>query len=254
MPDALNLLKKEEYVEMAKKEGFYWWHVGRRAILNSILKRHLIKKDNLILDVGCGGGGNILFLSNFGSVTGLDASIDAINFCKNKGFKNLILGTAENTSCLGNSFDVVTAFDVLEHLEDDYAALKEMKRITKIGGLIMVTVPALPFLWNPQDDYLTHKRRYKKRLLMEKFATLELDILEASYFIIPTIPAIILRRFLEKVFKPDSQPHSFDIIWPKWLNYILICWLKIEGLLLKILPAPFGSSLYVIAKKSINKK
>src|SRR3990167_2263860 len=96
MPVNPNLLIKSEYAMMAERENFYWWHIGRRAILNSILERRLLKKENLILDVGCGGGGNILFLKNFGLVVGIDASVDAINFCKNKGFKDLIVGTAEN--------------------------------------------------------------------------------------------------------------------------------------------------------------
>ena len=235
---------------MAEKENFYWWHIGRRAILNSILKRCLLKKDNFILDVGCGGGGNILFLKNFGSVSGIDASVDAINFCKNKGFENLIMGTAENIPCPNSFFDLVTAFDVLEHLEDDLIVLKEMKRIIKPGGLMMITVPAFPFLWSPHDNYLGHRRRYRKAALLDQFVQSGLDIIESSYFIIPTVPMIILRRFLEKFFKSKVKAHSFDIILPKWLNSIMIGWLKIETLFLKIFPVPLGSSLYVIAKKS----
>ena len=235
---------------MAERENFYWWHIGRRAILNSILKRYLRSNNNSILDVGCGGGGNILFLKKFGSVAGIDPSVDAINFCNNKGFKDLIIGTAGEIPYPNEFFDLATAFDILEHLEDDSVALREMKRIIKPGGLIMVTIPALPFLWSPHDDYLGHKRRYRKRELKEKFRAFGLDVLESSYFIIPTVPVIILRRFLEKVFQSNNQPHSFDITLPKWLNAIMIGWLKIERLCLKISPIPIGSSLYVIAKKS----
>lgn len=241
------LLPKEEYALMAARENFYWWHIGRRKILESVLGRYLPRSNNQILDVGCGGGGNILFLKKYGEVIGLDPSPDALAFCENKGFKELALSGIAATPYVDNFFDLVTAFDVLEHLPDDIAALKEMVRVSK--GLVMITVPAWPFLWSAHDFYLGHRRRYRKSELINKFKRAGLEVLESSYFITPAVPAVMVRRFLEKVFHLNSQPHSFDIILPRLINNILIIFLRLEKYWLRLSPLPWGSSLYIIAKK-----
>lgn len=242
-----NLLKKEEYQRMAEKENFHWWFVGKRAILNSVLKRYLNGVDNLILDVGCGSGGNILFLKDFGSVVGIDPAKEALDFCRERGFKELVLGRAESISYPDNHFDLVTAFDVLEHLEQDITALEEMKRVSR--GLVMVSVPAMPFLWNAQDEYLGHRRRYRKKDLIKKLEQVGLKVLESSYFVIPSVPAIIIRRFFEKIFLPNQRPHNFDFILPGPINSIFTAWLKLESLFLRSVPIMFGSSLYIITTK-----
>lgn len=248
MSDQKTLLLKEEYALMAARENFYWWHIGRRKILESALGRYLPRSGNKILDVGCGGGGNILFLNKFGSVVGLDPAEEALVFCKDQGFKDLKLGLAEEIPYNDESFDLVTAFDVLEHLPDDGVALKEMTRVSK--KLIMVTVPAMPFLWSAHDVYLGHRRRYRKKDLVKKFEQASLKIMEASYFITPTAPMIILRRTLERVLRRHNTPHSFDIILPGWLNGALVLFLNLEKQWLKLLPLPWGSSLYIIAQKN----
>lgn len=245
-----SVLRQEEYANLARRENFYWWNIGRRLILNSVLKRHNKAKGGLILDVGCGSGGNILFLKNFGEVVGLDASDKALSFCKNKGFRELVLEDVQNNiSYPDNYFNLVSAFDVLEHLPDDIGALEEMSRVCSPGGLIFITVPAWPFLWSPHDEYLGHQRRYTKKKLKEDFVSLGLNVLETSYFVMPAIPFIVTRRYIEKISKKNAQPHSFDMILPSWLNSILIGWLKLERLLLNLFPLAFGSSLYVIARK-----
>lgn len=214
--------------------------------MESVLGRYLPRSNNQILDVGCGGGGNILFLKKYGEVIGLDPSPDALAFCGNRGFKELVLSGIEKTSYGDNSFDLVTAFDVLEHLDDDVSAIREMGRISK--KLVMVSVPALPFLWNLQDEYLGHRRRYRKNDLINKFEKAGLDILESSYFITPAVPAIIARRFLEKILGKDKNPHSFNIVLPGFLDALLVCFLRLESMALRFIPLPLGSSLYVIAK------
>lgn len=244
----MNLLSQIEYEKMSQKENFYWWFLGRRYILSSILERYIKKeKSKNILDVGCGSGGNINFLSEFGLVTGLDPSSQAIGLAKDKGFKELIIGEIENADFKNESFDLVTAFDVLEHLDKDALVIKEMARISK--NLVMVSVPAFSFLWNPQDKYLDHKRRYTKKTLVTLFESAGLKVLESSYFVMSAVPAILLRRFIENIFHSKSKSHTFDIILPSPLNYFFVLLLKIESLLLKFFSLPFGSSVYLIAKK-----
>src|SRR6478672_10674898 len=123
-------MEQHTYAIMNNVEDKHWWFVGRRAILESFM-RGIVEKSKVqnpkILDVGCGTGANLEMLKNFGEAEGVDVSDDALEFCKLKGLK-AHKGLAEKLPFTDESFDVVTALDVVEHLDDDIAGLKEMRR------------------------------------------------------------------------------------------------------------------------------
>ena len=153
-------MQQHTYAIMDEVEGSHWWFVGRRKILESFLKKivdrlefqlQLASRDeeptkvgtlNLrILDVGCGTGANIEMLSQYGDAEGVDVSDDALEFCRRKGL-TVQKGLAETLPYADESFDLTTALDVIEHLDDDVAGLKEMFRVTKSGGYSLFFVPA----------------------------------------------------------------------------------------------------------------
>jgi SAM-dependent methyltransferase len=243
----------DEYRIMAEKEAFHWWFVSRRHFFGGILKRYLRPRESRqsILDIGCGTGGNLPLLSRFGPVTGLDISDEALRFCQNKGFQKLIKGSAEQMPFPDNSFDLAGCFDVLEHLDNDSAAIGEIQRLLRPGGLALIAVPAFQCLWCPQDEYLHHRRRYSKKELIKKLKSVGLKILASDYFIIPTVPVIILVRFMERLLSRGRRPHSYDFILPRPINAFMIFLMRLEELWRRFLPLPLGSSLYVLVQKPL---
>ena len=133
-----------------------------------------------ILDVGCGTGGNLEMLEKFGAAEGVDVSDDALEFCRSKNL-TVHKGLAEKLPFADESFDVVTALDVVEHLDDDIAGLKEMYRVTKTGGKNLIFVPAFMWLWGVQDDVSNHRIRYTKKQIVERLKLAGFAIERATY-------------------------------------------------------------------------
>ena len=149
-------MQQHTYAIMDEVEGSHWWFVGRRSILESFLgpireKLRTTHSALRILDVGCGTGANIKMLAQYGEAEGVDVSDDALEFCRKKGLKAQ-KGLAETLPYADETFELTTALDVVEHLDDDIAGLKEMFRVTKSGGYSLIFVPAFMWLWGVQDD------------------------------------------------------------------------------------------------------
>src|SRR3954467_14600791 len=153
-------MKEHTYPIMFRVEQSHWWYTGRRRILASFLEeicRPVTGRRPRILDVGCGTGANLEMLSQFGDAEGVDVSQDALAFCRERGLANVHLGAAEKLPYEDESFDLVTALDVVEHLDDDVGGLKEMRRVLKPQGRALLFVPAFMFLWGVQDGS-SHRR------------------------------------------------------------------------------------------------
>ena len=178
-------MQQHTYAIMDEVEGSHWWFVGRRAILESFLKpicSSLITRHSSlrILDVGCGTGANIEMLSQYGEAEGVDVSDDALEFCRRKGLK-VQKGLAETLPYEDETFELTTALDVVEHLDDDIAGLKEMFRVTKGGGYSLIFVPAFMWLWGVQDDISNHRIRYTKKQMVERLQTAGYTVERATY-------------------------------------------------------------------------
>jgi len=242
-------MNNKEYEKLYKFEQFYWWHVGRRDILNFFLKKFLNKKGIQILEIGCGTGGNLEILSNLGEVTGLDVLKYALDFCRKRGVNNLVLGRAEKTNFPSESFDLILMLDVLEHIKDDKKAIGETRRILKEGGYFLVTVPAYQFIWSEHDEILGHYRRYSISDFSKKLEEAGFDIIKISYFVSLLFPVILGYRILRKILFPKSKKNTAYVVLPKPINNFFIYLLKLEGLLLKYFNLPFGTSILCIAQK-----
>ncbi len=178
-------MEQHTYGIMNDVEDKHWWFVGRRAILESFLqgiieKSKIKNQESKILDVGCGTGANLEMLKQFGESEGVDVSDDALEFCKKKGLK-VHKGLAEELPFEDESFDVVTALDVVEHLDDDVAGLKEMHRVLKKGGKTLIFVPAFMWLWGVQDDISNHRIRYTRQQIVERLEKAGFEIERATY-------------------------------------------------------------------------
>jgi SAM-dependent methyltransferase len=204
-------MEQHTYGIMNDVEDKHWWFVGRRAILESFLQK-VIEKSKIknqkskILDVGCGTGANLEMLAQFGESEGVDVSDDALEFCRAKGLK-VHKGLAEKLPFEDESFDVVTALDVVEHLDDDVAGLKEMHRVLKKDGRTLIFVPAFMWLWGVQDDISNHRIRYTKKQIVERLQKAGFEIERATYANWTFFAPILAGRTLMKVtgLKPESE-------------------------------------------------
>ncbi|MBX3281420.1 MAG: class I SAM-dependent methyltransferase [Acidobacteria bacterium] len=244
-------MQQHTYAIMDGVEDTHWWFVGRRAILESFLRPLCDKlrsgdKKLRILDVGCGTGANIKMLSQFGEAEGVDVSDDALEFCRKKGLK-VEKGTAEQLPYTDESFDLTTALDVIEHLDDDIAGLKEMFRVTRKGGRSLIFVPAFMWLWGVQDDISHHRIRYTKRQIVDRLKAAGYEIERATYANFTFFTPILGGRLLMRL--TGIKPESENNINVSALNGIFGKLFSAERLWLKNLNFPFGVSIVVVAKR-----
>lgn len=250
-PSLSKEMQRHTYAIMNSVEDSHWWFVGRRAILESFLQDIVETIGNSqsaihILDVGCGTGANIEMLAKFGEAEGVDVSDDALEFCKQKGLK-AHKGLAESLPFADESFDVVTALDVIEHLDDDIAGLKEMRRVLKTGGKTLIFVPAFMWLWGVQDDVSNHRIRYTKRQIVERLRKAGFEIERATYANISFFAPILAGRTLMKL--TGIKPESENNVNVSALNGVFGKIFSAERLWLRNFDFPFGVSIVIVAKK-----
>lgn len=240
-----------EYKSLEERESFYFWHIVRREILRENLLRFLGgKRDNKILDVGCGTGGNMLLLKEFGAVTGLDLSDEALKLAKDKNFAQLIKGDATKMPFSNDYFDIVSVLDTLEHVEDDKSVFKETFRVLKSGGILIITVPAYQWLWSQHDEVLHHIRRYDRVDLVKKAEKEGFKILRSSHFVMLAVPINLFRKIRDKLFyKKIAAPKRYDIVFGPFINSILIFFLRCEKYLMRFMGLPFGTSIMAVVQK-----
>ncbi len=245
-------MEQHTYAIMNRVEDSHWWFVGRRAILESFLSKMMPDHGDgggrpKILDVGCGTGANLEMLSQFGDSEGVDVSDDAIEFCRKKGL-TVHKGLAERLPFEDESFDFVTALDVVEHLDDDIAGLGEMLRVLKKGGETLIFVPAFMWLWGVQDDISNHRIRYTKKQIVKRLKQAGFIVERATYanwtFFVP----ILAGRTIMKItgIKPESE-NNVNI---SALNGFFGKLFSSERFWLKRFNFPFGVSIVITAKKS----
>jgi SAM-dependent methyltransferase len=199
-----------------------------------------------ILDVGCGTGANLEMLAQFGESEGVDVSDDALEFCKAKGLK-AHKGLAEKLPFEDASFDLVTALDVVEHLDNDVEGLQEMNRVLKKDGRALMFVPAFMFLWGVQDDISHHRIRYTKKQIIERVKKAGFEVERATYANITFFAPILAGRTIMKL--TGIKPESENNITIGALNGFLGKLFGAERLWLKNFNFPFGVSIVIVAKK-----
>lgn len=230
-------------------EDSYWWFVGRRAIIDSILRR-FVKHVHSAVDIGCGSGRNMLLLSQYcDRVMGLDRSPAALELAAAHGFP-VRQADAHSIPLDESSADLLCAFDVLEHLDDDMCALSQFHRVLQPGGLLLVTVPAYRFLWSEHDEALMHRRRYAASELHMKLTRSGFVVLKRSYAVFfPFLPIVIYRLFRGLFPKDPFAPRASHVILPTFANKFLVVLLKLEAWTMGAVNLPWGTSIVALAQK-----
>ena len=242
-------MKEHTYPIMFRVEQEHWWYTGRRKILTGFVEeicRQVTDRRPRILDVGCGTGANLLMLSEYGEAEGVDISEAALAFCRERGLDKVRLGAGEKLPYEDGTFDLVTALDVVEHMDDDLAGLREMRRVLRPGGRVLLFVPTFMFLWGLQDDVSNHRRRYRLPELRRVLEQAGFEIERTTYANITFfLPILVMRQLMRLTgLKADSE-NNINVTA---LNGVLGGVFGAESWLLKFMNLPFGVSGLCVAR------
>src|SRR5262245_41421933 len=240
-------MKQQFAKQYANLEEWHWWFRGRQRILESVLRRELGANGPIsIASVGCGPAEGLQWLERFtgprGKIVGID--VEPIHARRVSPLIEYVVGVLETAPIADHSFDAVLALDVLEHLDNDALGLYEAARMVKPGGILLVTVPALPSLWGGQDVISHHRRRYTKAALLRTFERAGLLRPRVSYFnSLLFAPVAGLRWTRRAMGKATLARSDFDDTRPGLVNDVLASIFAVERHIVPHIPLPIGVSL-----------
>jgi SAM-dependent methyltransferase len=237
------------YAAEAEIEATHWWFAGRRLLFGREIARLGLTSEARILDIGTSTGTNLRLLRELGyrRVTGLDVSAEAIRYCEEKGLGPVRQGDIGALPFAADSFDLILATDIIEHVDDDRQALAEIARVLAPGGAVLITVPTFPALWGLQDRVARHKRRYRLRPLTGLIERSGLLLQRRYYFnYLLFAPIWAARRLIDR-FGVTLRSEG-DINSPL-LNRLLTMVFALDIATAPLLRPPFGVSALVIARR-----
>jgi SAM-dependent methyltransferase len=249
-------LDQVAYHQFESLERNHWWLRGRRRIFFDLLDRLLPRQSGLrSLDIGCGFGGMLLELRRYGPEFGLDVSTDALQTCLRRGISRVFIGSAYALPMPDATFDLVSMFDCLEHLDDDGAVLRECRRVIRPGGHVVISVPAYNFLLSNNDIVVRHRRRYTVRELRRRLADAGFRVRKATYinsFLFPAIlPAVLVNKAREFLFpKVADLTTNLTYVMPRPVNEALFRVFDAERHVLRRASFPFGHSIFCLAARA----
>ena len=238
-------MERVVYEKMAELDERHWWYCARREILAALIRRVVRPPaDAAVLEIGCGTGHNLAMLGQFGRVDALELDDQARSVAE-KRLGRRIMGAPlpELAGVPEQHYDFVGAFDVIEHIDDDAAAVASIAKRLKPGGKFVMTVPAHQWMWSAHDTINHHKRRYSKRGLRKLIDDSPLKLARLGYFNSLLFPLAIARR-LSPLREKEGDELSLP---PAPLNAALRSAFAAERHLVGRLPLPPGLSLFAVA-------
>ena len=245
-------MNEAEYRKLAEFETGYWWFVSRRRLVRSLIREYVsnLTDTTSYLDVGCGCGTALGEIgTEFALPVGMDISMTALAIAGSRVATPLVAGDAWRLPFADGSVDLVTYLDVLEHVRNDLECIEECRRVLRPGGYIVVSAPAMDFLWSEHDEALRHLRRYSRRALKAKLTAGGFRVVKMTYAVCTLCIPIFLVRFVAAFRKQRVEPETMITkLWP-WANRMLIALHDIENAVSRRIGLPFGTGLVCIARK-----
>jgi SAM-dependent methyltransferase len=214
-------VNRDYELQTHRVEERHWWYRGRRVVLEGVIARLKLPARARILDAGCGSGRNMVELAHHGEVTGVELSPTSVSLARARKVGEVIEGSLMEMPLTADSFDLAVCLDVIEHLEDDRGALRELRRVVAPGGTLLVTVPAYQWLWSGHDEINHHHRRYNRRTLLAAAREAGWQCTRTTYFNSLLLPAAIALRALDKLHAKATES-SLDLwVPPAPVNWLL---------------------------------
>ena len=234
------------YEQMAELDQRHWWYRARREVLAALIRREARPPANAhILEIGCGTGHNLEMLSEFGTVDALELDEEARSIAERRLGKGVMSAPLPDLAGVPDRhYDLIGAFDVIEHIDDDQAALASIAKRLKRGGKLVITVPAHQWMWSAHDVVNHHKRRYSKQALRALVESSPLKLERIGYFNSLLFPLAVAERLSSKLRGKDDADLSLP---PRPLNAALERVFALERHLVARLPLPPGLSLFAVA-------
>jgi len=234
-------------------ERNHWWFIVRAEIIIDTIKSKIAINEPLsILNIGSATGRTSEILQEFGDVISVEYDKESVESSKNILKTPVINGSINDLPFPNEKFDLVCAFDVIEHVSDDENAISEMYRVCKPSGSLFVTVPAFQSLWSAHDEINHHFRRYRKADLLKLFSENSGSIQRVTYFnSILFVPVFILRK-IQVIFsskKAGAEKSDFESIKSPFINKIFYLIFSLERWMIKKISFPFGVSILLLWKK-----
>jgi SAM-dependent methyltransferase len=214
-------MDREYELQTHRAEDRHWWYRGRRTVLNGVIDDLGLPAHARILDAGCGSGRNMVELARYGSVSAIELSEASVALARARDAGEVVEGSVLQMPYADASFDLATSLDVIEHLDDDVGALRELRRVVAPGGALLTTVPAYQWLWSSHDEVNHHHRRYTRRSLALAGEQAGWREVRTTYFNSLLLPVAILLRILERLSTKPTES-SLDLwVPPEPLNWML---------------------------------
>ena len=239
-------MERSVYREMAELDERHWWYRARREVLADLIRREAMPPPSgRLLEIGCGTGHNLEMLGRFGEVDALELDDEAREIAEKRlGRKVLRTPLPELADVPDRHYDLIAALDVIEHIEDDAAAVRAIAAKLKPGGKFVMTVPAHQWMWSAHDVVNHHKRRYSKGALRRLVEASPLKLQKIGYFNSLLFPLAVAERLGSKLRGKDNA----DVKLPRApLNSMLRAVFSAERHLVGRLPLPPGLSLFAVA-------
>jgi SAM-dependent methyltransferase len=225
-------MDRDYELQTHRAEDRHWWYRGRRTVLRRVIDDLGLDPGARILDAGAGSGRNMVDFARYGNVTAVELSPASAEIARERGAGEVIECSVLEMPFQNGSFDLATSLDVIEHLEDDVAALRELRRVVAPGGSLLATVPAYQWLWSSHDVVNHHHRRYTRSSLRSAGERAGWREVRTTYFNSLLLPVAILLRVLERLSTKPTES-SLDLwVPPRPLNWLLERPLALEASLI----------------------